>query len=259
MKLFKSLKNTASSFLDPYKQQNPATYAAAQQAIGGLLILDGFVGIENPFDGQNKRAGIFGSLIAIILGCVFVFGQGLLGNFLGFNKMTGETTATVVSVGAATATTNTTNSDNTSSSASCPMTVKYSVNGQEYTNQSSASSSSQCSLAPGQTVTVNYDPNNPGAWVYDLGTIKMLFGIFPLAGGLIALSGLFTFAIRLASIIFGWKILRSGRALAATLPVGTNLDTMKNEIRQNFMAKVFNFGGGNTPSNPAPPVPPAAA
>jgi hypothetical protein len=45
MKFFSSLKGQATSFLDQYKQQSPATFAAAEQAIGGVLIADGFIGI----------------------------------------------------------------------------------------------------------------------------------------------------------------------------------------------------------------------
>jgi hypothetical protein len=51
--VFGTLKNKAKSFLSQYEQKDPATFAAAQQAIGGLLILDGFTGIDNPFEGKS--------------------------------------------------------------------------------------------------------------------------------------------------------------------------------------------------------------
>jgi hypothetical protein len=51
--LYRNLKNQAQQFLGNYKSKNPATFAAAQQAIGGLLILDGFIGIDNPSGVKN--------------------------------------------------------------------------------------------------------------------------------------------------------------------------------------------------------------
>lgn len=51
---YKSIKGRAGQFLGNYKQQNPATFAAAQQAVGGLLILDGLVGIDNPLGGKKE-------------------------------------------------------------------------------------------------------------------------------------------------------------------------------------------------------------
>ena len=38
MRFFSSLKQRAIIFLEPYKTKGPATYAAAEQAIGALLI-----------------------------------------------------------------------------------------------------------------------------------------------------------------------------------------------------------------------------
>ncbi len=235
------IKNQAQQFLGGYKQDNPATFAAAQQAIGGLLILDGFIGIDNPIGGK-KRSGIFGSLIAVIIGLVLVFGIGFIGNLFGINKLTATTTATVVSVSQPTSTTS---SDNSSSDVSCTPQAKYTVNGNEYTQTSSMGSSSACSLTSGQTISINYDPNSPGAWAYDLNALKTVLQIFPVVGAIIVITSLVTFVIRLVSIIFGWKLLKSGRALAKTLPAGTDLSTIINEVRQNFAKSVFGIGGNN--------------
>jgi uncharacterized membrane protein len=240
VKFFTSLKNSASSFLSSYEQKSPATYAAAQQAIGAILITDGLIGIDNPFGGK-KRPGIFGALVGILFGVVFIFAAGFFVNLMGINKMTATTTATVVSVGNSQTSGSTDSSNNTNT---CPLTVRYTVDRQEYTKQSSVSSSSNCALSTGQNISINYDPANPSSWAYDLKTLGLIFKIFPLFGALAIVSCLVTFLIRLASIIFGWKILRSGRALAATLPPETDLETIKNEIRQNFLGSVFNFGGG---------------
>jgi hypothetical protein len=251
---YKSIKNHAEQFLGNYKSENPATFAAAQQAIGGLLILDGFVGIDNPLGGK-KRSGIFGSLIGIVVGLVFIFGTGFISNLMGINKMTATTTATVVSVSQPTYTN--TGNNNSSGGSSCTPTAKYTVNGKEYTQTSSSGSSSACSLTQGQSVNINYDPNNPGRWAYDLNTVKTVLKIFPIVGAIVAITSLVTFVIRLLSIIFGWKLLKSGRALAKTLPAGTDLATIKNEIRQKFAQSVFGMGGNSqTFTQPAPPQTP---
>lgn len=234
------IKSAAEGYLGQYRTSSPASYAAAQQAVGGLLILDGFIGIDNPL-GNNKRSGIFGSLIGIVVGLVFVFGTGFFGNLMGINKLTATTTATVVGVSQPSTTTD---SDG-SSSSSCTAQAKYMVDGKEYTQTASSGSSSACSLTAGQKIDINYDPNNPGAWAYDLATVKTVLKIFPIVGAIVAITSLFTFIIRLLSIIFGWKLLKSGRALAKTLPAGTDLSTMKNEIRQNFAQHLFSFGSGN--------------
>lgn len=242
MKFFKSLKNSASSFLDQYKQKSPATFAAAQQAVGGLLVLDGFIGIDNPLGGK-KRSGIFGSLVGIVVGLVFVFGVGFIGNIFGINRLTATTTAKVVSVSQPSITSSDPNSNN-NSGGSCFVQATYTVDDKEYTQTASSGSSSACALTVGQEISINYDPNNPGSWAYDLATVKTVLMAFPLVGAFVVLTSLFTFAVRLVSIIFGWKLVRNGRALAKTLPAGTDLSTIKNEIKQNFAKSVFGMGGG---------------
>ena len=250
MKFFSSLKQKAINFLEPYKTKGPATYAAAEQAIGAILITDGFIGIDNPF-GQKKRPGIFGTIGGIVLGVIFMFIPTFFGNISGINDMTAVTSATVVSVGQA----NYTRNSNGSSSASCPLTVSYSVNSQEYTNQSSISSSNYCSLSAGQIITINYNPANPGSWAYGAKTISNFLQIFFWAGLLALISSIITFFIRLFSIIFGWKLLKDGRKNAASLPAGTNLQTMIAEIKQNFVSLIFGFGG--TQSGYMPGIPPS--
>lgn len=256
--LYKNIKGHAEQFLGNYKQENPATFAAAQQAIGGLLILDGFVGIGNPLGGK-KRSGIFGSLMGVVVGLVFVFGTSFIGNLFGLNKLTAATTATVANVSQPTYTNNT-GSNNSSGGSSCTVQARYTVDGKEYIQTASSGSSSACSLTQGQTININYNPNSPGAFAYDLNTVKTVLKIFPIVGAIVAVTSLVTFTIRLFSIIFGWKLLKNGRALAKTLPAGTDLSTIKNEIRQNFAKSVFGMGGNSqTLTQPAPAQTPQPA
>ncbi len=243
MFIYSSLKGKAQGFLDKYKKKDTATYAASQQAIGGLLILDGFVGIDNPLGGK-KRPGIFGTIGGMILGVVFIFIPVIVGNISGITKMTATTTATVVSVGAPQTSTSTTNG-NTSTTTTCGLTAKYTVAGKEYTQVATSSSSSNCNRAVGSALTINYNPNDPASWSSDAKTTKLILTIFQYAGIFVIITSFFTFLIRLFSIIFGWKLLRSGRALAATLPSGTDLGTVIDQIKNEFKTSLFNFSGGS--------------
>ncbi|HOX60446.1 MAG TPA: hypothetical protein PLV72_00370 [Candidatus Magasanikbacteria bacterium] len=237
MKLFSSLKQKAVNFLEPYKTKGPATYAAAEQAIGAILITDGFFGIESPY-GKNKRPGIFGTIGGVVCAIVFMFVPTFFGDVSGINDMTAITSAKVVSVGMSSFTKNT----NGNNSTSCTLIVNYSVDGQEYTKQSSMSSSNYCSLSAGQVININYNPANPGSWVYGAKMIGSFLKIFFWVGLFILFSSVITFFIRLFSIIFGWKLLKDGRKNAANLPAETNLQTMVEEIKKNFMASIFGFG-----------------
>ncbi|MEI7690082.1 MAG: DUF3592 domain-containing protein [bacterium] len=245
MKIFSTLKKQATSFLEQYKQQSPATYAAAEQAIGAILILDGLVGIDNPL-GSNKRPGIFGTLLGLVIGIVFLFVPTVFGNLSGTDKMTATTSATVVAVGM------NTGSSDSNNSGTCPLTARYTVNGKEYTKQSSMSSSSNCSLSEGQTITINYNPDFPSSWANDVKSFGFFLQIFFWAGMFVIISSIVTFIIRLLSIIFGWKLLKDGRKLAATLPKDTNFQTLINEIKQNFVGTVFSFGGSGVKSTFVP-------
>lgn len=252
MRLFKSLKDTAQNFLSEYKQKEPATYAAAQQAVGGLLILDGFIGIDNPFGGK-RRSGIFGAVTGVVVGIVMLFAPSIINGISGVNKMTATTTATIVSVGAPKST-GVTNSTDTNTAQTCTLTATYTVDGKEYTAQESGSSSANCGKAVGEVMSINYNPANPNNWSHDVKTIKAVGKIFFWFGILAIITGSITFVIRLFSIIFGYKILRSGRALAATLPPGTNLSTMIAEIKKNFTGSIFGFGK-NAQAVPVPQAP----
>ncbi len=248
-----NLKKTANEFLAKYKSESPAAYAGAQQAIGGLLILDGFIGIDNPFGGK-KRPGIFGTIIGIIVGIVFIFLPTIFGNLTGSNKMTASTTATVLSVSQNTQSSQNTNGS--SSGSSCNASARYTVNGQTYSQNSSFGSSSTCGLTTGSTIDINYNPDQPGQWGYGVGTINSVLKVFPFVGVISILVGLVTFIIRLLSIIFGWKLLKEGKNLAKTLPAGTNLGTVIDQIKENFRQIVFSKGSVTPLTPPQPPATP---
>jgi hypothetical protein len=236
MKPFSSLKQQAIAFLEQFKTKEPATYAAAEQAIGAVLIADGLFGIDNPMS-QKKRPGIFGTLSGVIVGIIFILIPGFFGAVTNSKNMTETVPAVVVSVG------ETFRSPNSKGGGACPLVVRYTVNGQEYSGQSSILSSSNCALTAGQSITINYDPANPASWAYGAETMNVFLGIFFWIGILLIVSSAVTFFIRLISIIFGWKLLKDGRKNAAALPPGSNIGTIINEIKQSFVSSVFSFGG----------------
>lgn len=242
MKFFSSLKQSAVAFLEPYKTKAPATYAAAEQAIGAVLIADGLVGIDSPFD-HNKRPGIFGTIGGMIIGVVCMLTPKFFGNMTGFNDMTATTTATVSAV------------SSIPNNGTCSMSAAYTVNGVQYDQQSNSTGSDYCSLAKGQQVTINYNPNNPGSWTYGAGKVKTFLQVFFWAGLFALISSIITFFIRLFSIIFGWKLLRDGQKNAAVLPAETNLQSMINEIKQSFTASIFGFGAAQPGDKPVTPSP----
>ncbi|MBC7766922.1 hypothetical protein H7Y21_02940 [Arenimonas sp.] len=228
MKIFSTLKNQASEFLESYKAKGPASYAAAQQAIGAVLIADGFVGIDNPF-GQKKRPGIFGTIIGMGLAIAFILVPSFIGGMMKIDNMTAITDAKVVTIGR--------------SDKSCSLTVNYVVDGQEYTKQSPMSSSNYCSMSEGESININYDPANPGSWIYGAKMVRGFLSIFFWVGIFILLTSIITFFIRLFSIIFGWKLLMAGRKNAKALPTEINWGTMVSEIKQSFTSSIFGFGG----------------
>ena len=240
---FGTLTKKAKGFLTQYEQNDPATFAAAQQAIGGILILDGFIGIDNPFEGK-KRPGVFGALFGIGMGILFIFIPVFIGNISGSKSMTATTSASIVSVAQEAST-------SSRGGTTCQLTVRYNVAGKDYTQPSPMSSSGDCSLTIGQTIPINYNPQNPASWAYNLKSTNMFLSIFSWAGVLVAITSFVTFIIRLLSIIFGWKLLKSGRALAKTLPQGTSLASVIEEIKQNFTGVVFNRGGKGMVAVPA--------
>lgn len=236
MKFFSSLKNQATGFLEQYRVNSPATYAVAQQAIGAVLIADGLFGIDNPLGGK-KRPGIFGTISRIILGVVFMLVPTFANNITNVKNMTAMTSAEVVSISYASE-----SGPDGTVSRSCSFMASYTVDGREYRRQSLMSSSSYCSLSEGQLIDINYDPSNPGSWIYDVKSFSMVLGIFFWIGLIFLVSSIVTFAIRLVSIVFGWKLLRAGRKNASNLPEGINLQAMIVEIKQNFIGSVFGFG-----------------
>lgn len=237
-------KNKATSFLGSYEQKDPAMLAGAEQAVGGLLIIDGLVGIDNPFGGK-KRPGIFGSFFGILIGLAFILFGGTLFNFTGTQSLTADANGQVVSIGPPNVDTSTDSDGNTSTSTTCSMSVAYTVGATDYEQSTKSQSSDNCRETVGSSISIKYNPDKPGEFdtAATVSTVNNIKKIMPIVGLLLALTSLITFCIRLLSIIFGWKILRHGRNLAKTLPNGEGIGSQISQIREEFK-KTFFTGGG---------------
>ncbi|MBP9853104.1 MAG: hypothetical protein QG629_276 [Patescibacteria group bacterium] len=70
MALYISQKRRALTFLEQYKTQQPHIYAAAQQGVGNILIIDSLTGAGGRFSYKFSRRGIFNAFLGIV-GSVF--------------------------------------------------------------------------------------------------------------------------------------------------------------------------------------------
>lgn len=54
----------AKATVATYESKNPYRAGRVRQVVGGVLIADGLVGLENPFDGRSTRPGILGGAVS---------------------------------------------------------------------------------------------------------------------------------------------------------------------------------------------------
>lgn len=201
------------------------------------MIFDAVLGTPHPLSGR-KRTGIFSNLAGVILGIIFILAP-VLFKFLPQAKMTAQTTGTIVSVSQPQVQTTTNSKGQQSTSSSCTVVAKYVVDGKSYSVQSASGSSSDCSLLAGNSINVNYNPNNPASWDNNVKTFKIIVKIaFWLGIVITVLSGI-GFIVRLFVVWFGWRLIQRGRNLAKTLPNGGNLASMIQSIKDEFKNNIF--------------------
>jgi hypothetical protein len=190
----------------------PYLKGRAFQAGGAALVADGLVGLENPL-GSSKRAGIFGSVLIMVMGAVFA---GIGWYFVDQSRpySDGETaTAVVTSV-----VRNTSADSDGNQSTTCSLTAAYEVNGRRYSVSPGWSSDRACGRTEGDTVEVSYRVADPGAGRVLLGDGEPFGKIFMAVGVFIFLGGLFVFVVRAVSITAGVWMLLKGRALVRDNP-----------------------------------------
>ncbi len=202
--------------------EQPAARGAAKMTAGAVLVAEGLFGvIRNRFRrrgrGNRGAGGIFGAMISIVVGVVFV----AVGSFIS-TEIDGEerTTGTVIDV-----------EDHINDEGNVQYTpiYAYEVDGQEFTLRASVSSSRQPSI--GSEVEIGYDPADPNRAQRTDGIEGNFHLIFMGVGALVVLTGIVQLLISLALIIFGIKLFNDGRKERAEAGEG----------KQGFFADLFSL------------------
>lgn len=222
----KNTTNKAKETLSRYESDNPHTAGQIRRAVGGVLIADGLVGLENPFDGKKTRPGIAGAMISVVLGLVFIAVASFM-TTLGPDT-DAETTGQVVAV---------------KGSETCSMTAEFVVDGTTYTARSTGQSSTNCDHAPGDTVTVLYSSANPARSTTEEPVLNVFAWVFGGVGVLVAVGGLFTTVVRAASIVFGITLWRSGSKMIRENPRTADDAGLVDQARQAITRLLTAKGG----------------
>ena len=246
--------DAAKQVLSRYDQQNPHTAGQLRRTVGGVLIADGLVGLENPFDNRNSRPGLLGSFAGVVLGVVFV----VVGLFVVGTSAEVDTTTT----GEITRVIESRSSDG---DRVCSLEATFTVSETTYTASSSVSSDGNCRRLEGESIEVHYNSANPRE--NRVGMSASVVGlVFVAAGSLVGLVSLVTLAIRVASLVFGVILWRRGTAMIKAHPRTVDDSGVIDEARAALTALISRQQRGRTPTLPgflgtsrahsAPPAPP---
>lgn len=242
MKLFghaREVVGKAKDVVAEYDAQSPHTAGQVRQTIGGLLIADGLVGLENPLGGRS-RPGIFGHMFQALFGLIFVvvgFSVHAMISPEGDATTTGTITKVIYSTG---------EDGNT-----CSLTAEFWVGDVPYRAATTHSSSSFCSENVGGTVDIRYDSANPADADIDDNVLTWFILIFPAAGLLVMIPSLVGLTFSAAAIFFGWRLLRTGRAMSAANPATTTDQGIVAEAKEKFLAMVVPLRLGRSDSSAA--------
>lgn len=231
----------ARAEVEKHESKDPYIAGRVRQVIGGALIADGLVGLENPF-GRRSRPGILGALVFLGLGLVFV----VLGPIVMTRGVDVDATATghLTSVSAP-------DSDRT-----CSATATFEVDGRTYRAFSEGSSSGLCKRSVGEAIGVKYNSADPSQNRIGVSVFGIVGWIFLGVGLLFALIGLVLVSLRAGSIYFGWKLWRSGGRLVKANPPTPGADDIASRAKADFLRVLR--GGGGVRSGIAGAMPPAA-
>ena len=208
LKQITRLRTGTLEIVRDYEDGQPRTLGRVYQVGGGLLVADGLVGLENPFDNKKSRPGILGAVLLGLIGLVFT----VLALFVfAVPETDSVATGSIARISAP-------SPPSDDGAPTCSYDAIYSVNGTTYTARSTVHSDTICHKRVGSSVQVHYLDADPGTGVLDRGTQK-LFRWGALAVGLIMMAvGGVTFLIRTAAIFFGTKLFLRGRALVNANP-----------------------------------------
>lgn len=204
------LKAGASDIVSKHEGGNPRTTGRVYQAVGGLLVADGLIGLENPFSRNKSRPGIFGAFVFFAVGVGILIATPLLVKIPDVDSMT---VGSISKISAPRV-----DKDDEDGVGTCSYVARYAVDGKEYTVRSGYSSSSTCKSHIGEPVDVHYLAATPSRGVVSLGTQKAIRWGGIGFGSLFLMIGLVTFVIRAITLFFGIKLFLRGRRLVKSSP-----------------------------------------
>lgn len=224
------LKSGASDIVRRHEGENPRTAGRVYQAVGGLLVADGLVGLENPFNRTKSRAGIFGALVLSIMGLAIAAGAFFIVKVPQVDSVVAGSISRISAP----------RIDKDDGSRTCSYDATYTVDGKDYTVNSGFGSDRTCNRSIGEPVDVHYLAAAPSRGVLELGTRKAIrWGVLGL-GVLLLVIGAVTFLIRAGTIFFGIKLFLRGRKLVKTSPPTQADDgSVVGAAREAFMAMRF--------------------
>lgn len=204
------LKAGASEIVSKHEGGNPRTAGRVYQAIGGLLVADGLIGLKNPFSGNKARTGLFGALVFCAVGIGVLVAMPFVVKIPEVDSMTVGSISKISEPRVS--------KDDENGAGTCSYVARYAVDGTEYTVRSGFSSSTICSSHIGDPVDVHYLASTPSRGVVSPGTQKAIRWGGMAFGALFLLIGLCTFVIRAITLFFGIKLFLRGRRLVKTSP-----------------------------------------
>ena len=209
----------ATELLNDYRGDG-YTQGHAEQTVGGLLMADGLVGIQNPLDGGKSHGGLNASLICLVVGSIFLVG-GLylvhdLSDRMPENPTAVQGTVAYVSRGG----------------NGCAITAFYSVNGARHQTSSSLGDQYHCSSSVGVNIEVTYNALRP-----EIGVVPepngWVAGIVPLLGWFVFLGAIVSMIRCLTELVGGGLMRRHGRKLVNSSPA-VPVDRMIADVTMRF-------------------------
>lgn len=244
MKFFGPARQTigsAKEVVADHDARHPHVAGEVRQAVGGLLVTDGLAGLRDLHGRKASRSGILGHVGQALFGLFFLaFGLFFVHVFTVDGDAT--TTGTVTHVNRGT---------DTDGNTTCSVDAEFWVDGRPLNASSHYSSSGFCGKRPGSTVEVRYDSANPSDAAVDGGDTWWIW-VFPAAGLLVLALALANISLSLSVALFGWKLVRAGRAMTASAPATSTDDAAVAEAVEEYTAAIGRLRGGPSHDEEAP-------
>lgn len=205
--IFKGEIGQAKSVLAKFETGAPHTAGQVRMAVGSVLVADGLVGLEDPFDGKKARPAVLGALAHAAFAGIFLFaGLFVLG---ALDHYDATTTGTVSWVSEPT---------RADDSGACTAKALFDVDGKAYTAVSDSPARAFCNLRLGTEIGVWYDTADPSKSMVGEPVANPVAWVFVAAGAALLFGALVTLTLRVAAIVFGVMLIRSGRRMVAENP-----------------------------------------